>query len=146
MKKANELSQDFQTHIELIKKDKEIEALRKSIETLLKEIETLRKSSGVSKAIKINVTPEEQIIDEQIALLQRASMVRALEINEVKMLDMYIKNKRLLSEKSTMNADFTSLPDTNLSDEALLALVEGSNNAETEENSPADTSGEDTLD
>jgi DNA-binding transcriptional regulator/RsmH inhibitor MraZ len=50
---------------------------------------------------RIIVTPEAALVDAQIQLLQRAAMTRQMSLEEVKTLDLLIKNKRLLSGDPT---------------------------------------------
>jgi hypothetical protein len=58
-----------------------------------------------------------------------------LEVNEAKMLDLYIKNKRLIQEKSTLNAEFSSLPVENMTNDELIRLIEGEKNDKENEDS-----------
>jgi hypothetical protein len=71
------------------------EVLEKYNSELLFEIER-SKRANLPTLIKLHSTIEETIIDQQIARLQEASNVRLLDGNEAKMLDIYIKNKRML--------------------------------------------------
>lgn len=136
-KTITDLHQKFEDSFELIKLQKENYALNETIDKLLKEIDCL-KSSPVpkveNKLIKIHTTPEEEILDQQIMRLRQASQTRMLEVNEAKMLDLYIKNKRLLEEKSTINADFSPLTSDNMTNEQLFQLIESQKNVSSEEN------------
>lgn len=144
-KSITDLHQGFEKAIELIKLEKENAALHETVEKLTQEIDRLRalNQPTPNNLIKIHTLPEEEILDQQIRLLQMASRTRMLEVNEAKMLDLYIKNKRLLQEKSTMNAEFTSLPVETMTNEELLKLVESEKNVQ--ENQDPDRSGEDSL-
>jgi hypothetical protein len=126
-KKISEISSEYA--LEVLKAREEIKALQKTIDILLKENEALKSTSRV---IKIHTTPEEEIIDTQLQALQLASRQRPLNINEAKMLDLFIKNKRLLSEKSTVNADFTNLTEDTPVDQ-LLQIMEGENGKKEDE-------------
>lgn len=146
MKKSISQVQDsFEKNFELLKLERENQGLHETIDKLTKEIDRLRELhlQPQSKLIKLNITPEEEILEQQINFLQQASRVRMLEVNEAKMLDLYIKNKRLIQEKSTLNAEFSSLPD-DISDEKLLQLVESGKYEQ--ENESSIGSGEDSLD
>lgn len=143
-KKSTELSEAFQASLSLITLQRENEALKETIDKLLKEIEVLREKTNVPKIIKLHSTPEEEILDQQIRILQQSSRVRALDLTEAKMLDLYIKNKRLLNEKSTLNADFNSLPVDKMTDEELMLLIESEKN-NVEEDQTSTGSGEGSL-
>lgn len=145
MKKTiKDVQENFEKNFELVKLEKENKGLHETIDKLLKEIDKLRALHvpAQSKVIKLNATPEEEILDQQINFLQQASRIRMLEVNEAKMLDLYIKNKRLIQEKSTLNAEFSSLPD-DISDEKLLQLVESGKYEQ--ENESSIGCGEDSL-
>lgn len=72
-------------------------------------------------AIKIEVTPEETIIAQQIAHLQNSSQQRELTLEEVKKLDLYIKNYNLIrSQPTTIVADSRNL---NIPDNRLLEIA-----------------------
>jgi uncharacterized membrane-anchored protein YjiN (DUF445 family) len=146
MKKSiTDLNQGFEKAIEQIKLEKENKALHETIDKLTQEIDRLRNLSEAPKSniIKLHILPEEEILDQQIGLLQKVSRTRMLEVNEAKMLDLYIKNKRLIQEKSTMNAEFTSLPVDNMTNEELLKLIEGEKSDK--ENESTERSGEGPL-
>lgn len=134
-KTITDLHQKFEDSFELIKLQKENTGLHQTIDTLLKEIDSL-KSSPVPKAenklIKIHTTAEEEILDQQIMRLRSVSQTRMLEVNEAKMLDLYIKNKRLLEEKSTINAEFNALSEENVTNEQLFQLIESQKNVSNE--------------
>lgn len=51
--------------------------------------------------IEIIKTPEHLIVEEQISRIQKNSLIRELSNEEIKSLDLLIKNKRLLSGDST---------------------------------------------
>lgn len=139
------MSENFEKAVEVLKLERENKALNETIEKLLKEIDNLRSQVLTpTSLVKIHVLPEEEILDQQIRLLQARSRVGMLELNEAKMLDLYIKNKRLIQEKSTLNADFSALPVDNMTNEQLLQLIEGEKTDVQKIESP-DRSGEDSL-
>jgi len=143
-KKITDLPVDFQKHLEISKLEKENKALNETVDKLLKEIDTLREQkTGITNVIKLYVTPEEEILENQISRLQQISRTRCLDMNEAKMLDLYIKNKRLIAEKSTMNAEFKTISEDTDTDE-LLRLVEGEKQ-NAKENESSNGSGEDPL-
>ena len=97
----------------------------KDIKELSKNFIPVPQDSSKGKLIKMHVTPEEQIIDEQIRQLSQISNRGELTLEEIKKLDLLIKNKRLLNDQSTQNADFNVVPADTPVDQ-LLKLAEGS--------------------
>lgn len=76
---------------------------------------------SIKNPIKIEVTPEEMIITEQIDHLRKASFLRALTIEEVKKLDLLVKNLKLVkSEPTTIVA--TKVTD-NVSEAKLVEIA-----------------------
>lgn len=55
----------------------------------------------VKNPIRIEITPEETIITEQIEFLRQASYQRVLTIEEVKKLDLLVKNLKLIKSEPT---------------------------------------------
>ncbi len=105
-------------------------ALKETVTKLLAEVERL---NGLDKkALPIDLSLEQQILEMQIAMLHQESMNRVLTLDETRKLDLHIKNKRLLEDKSTLNAEYTTLP-TEISDAELMRIAE---NANTEEEKP----------
>ena len=107
---------------------KENKALQDTVSKLLKEVDRLNDIDKKS-VVALDLTPEQQIIEMQIMRLQATSLERALSYDETRMLDIHIKNKRLLEDKSTMNADYKTLPST-ITDDELMRIAE---NVEIEE-------------
>lgn len=127
MPKTKTLQQNFkstavleQTVVEL---KKENQALKETVSKLLNEVDRLR---GVDKekVVRLELTPEQEILEMQIHRLQQVSRERALTLDETRTLDLHIKNKRLLDDKSTVNAEYSVLP-ADISDDELLRIAEG---------------------
>lgn len=75
---------------------------------LQKEIEFLREKLSHLETTLVKqsvITPEEMICVEQIALIKRTSTGRELSLDEVKRLDILIKNLRLIKDQSTQAVD-----------------------------------------
>lgn len=120
----------------MIEKSKEedaqkfIETQHKTIEQLCKQIETLKeKATHLENILKQVVRPglvsdvsqEELICIEQIDIIKNRSSQRELTTDEVKKLDLLIKNLKLLRQESTVimsKSAYRSLPD-----EDLLAMA-----------------------
>src|ERR1019366_7412982 len=90
---------------------KTIEKLLRDIKNKNEEIASLK--SLLSKSVPIiapavdaakpEITPEEQIADSQLARLNEAAQKRVLTLEETRMYDLLVKNKRLSQEKSSSN-------------------------------------------
>jgi hypothetical protein len=90
---------------------------------LLEKIAKLEKSSSV---VTLGISAEEHICIEQLNILKQRSDTRELNLEEVKRLDLLIKNLRLIREQST---NIVNTVAENESDSYLLAIV-GENNGE----------------
>jgi hypothetical protein len=111
-----------------------VESQQKVIEKLCKQIEVLKEKnehletilkSVVKPNMSIEVTPEELICIEQINIIKNRSSQRELTTDEVKKLDLLIKNLKLLRQESTVimsKSSYRSMPD-----EELLAIAEAVN-------------------
>jgi len=111
-----------------------VESQQKVIEKLCKQIEALKEKnehletilkSVVKPNMSIEVTPEELICIEQINIIKNRSSQRELTTDEVKKLDLLIKNLKLLRQESTVimsKSSYRSMPD-----EELLAIAEAVN-------------------
>lgn len=102
---------------ELVSVKRENAAAMKTIEKLLKDInkkneeiehlkEMLSKSVPVVQIIpkdETKLSPEEEIADIQLAKLNQIAKTRSLTLEETRMYDLLVKNKRLSQEKSTQN-------------------------------------------
>lgn len=54
-------------------------------------------------ALDFNVTPEEEIASLQLDRLRAAARTRTLTLEETRMFDLLVKNKRLAQDESTIN-------------------------------------------
>jgi hypothetical protein len=107
--------------LENLKLRKENEALNETVSKLCKEINKLR-NIETPTVTKLFLSPEEHICALQIQQLRAISDERKLTLEEVKTLDLLIKNKRLLENKSTSKSEFDLPP--NMSDDELLRIAE----------------------
>ncbi len=101
---------------------KENKALKDTVTKLLAEVDRLN-GLDKKKLIKLEISPEQEIMDMQIMRLQAISRERLLSIDECRQLDLHVKNKRLLDDKSTINAEHKTLP-AQISDAELLRIAE----------------------
>lgn len=86
-----------------IKQQELITTLLRDNKKLQAEIEHLKiLLSQDDNVEKIILTPEECLLEHQIKLLQEKGLSRELTLEETKKLDLFIKNKRLAKEQSTV--------------------------------------------
>jgi len=122
---------------ELLQLRTENTALKETVTILLKEIDKI-KNTQRPNLVRLELTPEQRIIETQIAYLEAVSMERALTLEETRALDLHIKNKRLLEDKSTLNADYKKVPE-GLTQEDLLRIAGDVSIEETEGRSKSQT-------
>lgn len=79
------------------------QAQQNLIEKLLNENKVLKEKLSQLEGVFTNPTPEEIICTQQIDILRKVSQHRELSLDEVKRLDLLIKNLRLIKEQSTEN-------------------------------------------
>ena len=122
VKKNQELVKKNQDLLKIVKKqDKELKELKKIINDL---IPTLQMAQPQNIA---EITPEEIIVDTQLARLKEKAMSRSLEEGEVKMFDTLLKNKKLISEgKKPKLPEFRDVTEAELMAIALESPVDES--------------------
>lgn len=94
-------------------------ALKETVTKLIEEVERLRSLPVVSGetnitiigATRITKSTEENIIEDQIKCLDQASRQRVLSLEEIRSLDLLIKNKKLLETVKPIEPDYTKVPD-----------------------------------
>lgn len=79
------------------KKIKELEEQVSHLKNLLITTTNITQSNDPTKII---ITPEERICDAQILLLESIAMHQPLTLEEVKILDLLVKNKKIIKEQS----------------------------------------------
>jgi len=97
-----------QENLELVKEN---EALKFTLTQLLEEINRLRELDKPSNPNKIQQSPELSIIEDQIASLETVSRTRGFSLEEIRGLDLLIKNKKLLEPTTPIEVDYTKVPD-----------------------------------
>lgn len=111
------------------KKKKEMEefivAQDSTISVLKRENDVLNKKVSQLESMLITqstaVSPEELICVEQIELIKQKSASRELSLDEVKRLDILIKNLRLIKDQSTEAIDHTDY--RNVKEVELVAIA-----------------------
>lgn len=119
---------------ELLSLKRENQAAMKTIEKLLKDLskkneeithlqtmvtQTVPVASPQKKKLTIDITPEEEIAAVQLDRLRKVAQTRALTLEETKIFDLLVKNKRLSQDESTIN-----LSKANYRDVSEVALLE----------------------
>lgn len=94
------------------------------LQTLLASTTSLIEDNNVSSIIK---SPELAIVEAQINLLTNRAIRQELTLEEVKILDLLVKNKRLLSDESTTIEGKTAKPKKEYSEAQLISLAQKSN-------------------
>lgn len=87
---------------------------------LKKQVEELKHQ--LAQKVLGHITPEELVCIEQIKILQNRSAQRELSLEEVKKLDLLIKNLRLIREQSTENVTNAQWREV-FSEDALVAIA-----------------------
>lgn len=92
---------------------KENSALKETVTKLLEEIQRLREVSIIQSpnATRITVTPEQRIVNEQIHNYEQLSIRGPLTLDDIRALDILIKNKRLLDENKPIEPDYNIIPE-----------------------------------
>ena len=93
----------------LMNKNKILEEKNAHLEEILK--------NTVKKDVVMPISPEEMVCIEQIALLKQKSSGRALELEEAKKFDIFVKNLKLIREESTIvlgSNDYSSAKEDDL--------------------------------
>lgn len=101
--------------------NKENEALKETVTKLLQEIERLRNLPVQTNQNNTAQTIEEQIINNQIKEYQSLAVGKAMDIDDIRALDILIKNKRLLEQNKPIEPEWSELSDT--PDKELLRLA-----------------------
>lgn len=106
-----------------------LQAAAEKISKLEAEVSSLQKQLNApiqtdQNVSRIIVTAEEGICEQQINILQDRSFQRELTLEEIKKLDLLIKNKRLIKEQATMIPGDVKKPDPkNYSNAQLVQLA-----------------------
>lgn len=108
--------------VELAKRELLIEALREENEFLQKEIQKLRVEKRTSNGL-LNIPAEEIICLEQIEILGSKSALRELSLDEVKRLDLLVKNLKLIRDKTDDAIDIPNLE--KIGEDNLVAIARG---------------------
>lgn len=123
-----ELKAAMQTIVKLLKDIEDYKAQIAHLEDMLKRAPLPSVSS--SRRLVQATTPEQQIAIQQIERLRQASEQRSLTLEEAKLYDILVKNKRLSDDKSTANISKATYRDVD--DIELMKIVGDAPNPEEE--------------
>lgn len=132
-KSTKALQKDFKSkaslEIQVSKLKEENVALQATVTKLLQKIDEIRDIDPDS-IITRGFSPEQEIIEVQIARLQAVSRERELTLDETRTLDLHLKNKRLIDKelKDALEAEYRDL-----SDDDLMKEIENEQNSNQEE-------------
>lgn len=131
-----ELSQEFKAEIEqgktLAPVQNTITALVAENKALTNEVERLKLLLAATNSalgqenevLRVILTPEEALIEGQIEILQNRAINFELTLEDVKKLDLLIKNKRLVKEQSTtIQGESKKIDKKNHSNAELILLA-----------------------
>lgn len=77
-----------------------------------------------SQKLSIAVSPEEEIAQVQLERLRQAAKIRILTLEETRMFDLLVKNKRLVLDESTINLGKNQYRDVADADLLKIAAAE----------------------
>lgn len=127
----SKLHKNFKSDLE---KKEFVEAQHRSIISLNKQIQEQQEEIAQLKTMlaqnpnnvqKVILSPEQALIEEQIFMIQQRSYAKELTLEDVKKLDILLKNKNLIKEKDTLKADSKKLGYTNVD---LVQIAQGPTN------------------
>jgi predicted nucleic acid-binding Zn-ribbon protein len=97
-------------NVELFQRIQDLEDTLKAKEDEITHLKALLDSSVPSYTPSFVVNDEEVIAIKQLELLKQASQIRPLSLEEVRIYDLLVKNKRLAQGDSTNIVDTVKLP------------------------------------
>ena len=105
--------------------NKEIESLKNQLKDKDKEIAFLKSSFNPSSpVVRDDISSEQVIAETQLKLLEEKALSgHPLSLEEIRIYDLLVKNKRLATGESTENASFRVLP-SNIEDAELLRIAQ----------------------
>ena len=126
-----ELNAAFKTIDKLVKDVSQKNEENKQLQSLVGQVVPVIKKD--SSQLITAVTAEEEIAQLQLERLRKAAQARTLTLEETRMFDLLVKNKRLSQDESTINLSKAHYRD--VSDADLLQIAGKNESDETEHNS-----------
>jgi hypothetical protein len=75
--------------------------------------EEIRSLKSVSRVERVIVSPEQALLDDQILMIQQRAYMKELSLEDVKKLDILLRNKNIIENKEkTINGESKQLPST----------------------------------
>lgn len=90
---------------------KENNALKITVTKLLEKIDEILHIDRTPNPNRIVLSTEQNIIEEQIDSFSAISKSRGLTLEEIRALDLLIKNKKLLDDTKSIEPDYSKVPD-----------------------------------
>lgn len=128
-----ELCNQFKTDVEknqfLVKQHETILSLTNENKRLIEEVEHLKTLLVASAPIlnpttRVILTPEEALIEQQIELIQNRSYNAELTLEDVKKLDLLLKNKKLSKEQNvSLQGESKKVDKKNYTNAELILLA-----------------------
>lgn len=129
-----EIFNEFKTKVEkeqfLSKQHETISILLEKNKELTQEIIKLKQLLTTPVVERVILTPEEALIETQIQFIHERSYTTELTLEEVKKLDLLIKNKKIIKEQQneiTIQAESKNLDKKDYSNIELIQLASTSN-------------------
>jgi hypothetical protein len=99
-----------------------IQFLQSANSELQKEISKLKDKMNFQGPVeKVIISPEQALLDDQILIIQQRAYLKELNLEDVKKLDILLKNKKILKDEAKL-LEGKSKP-AQLSNEELLKIV-----------------------
>lgn len=117
-KSITDLAKKYKSDIEMMDRLEKLEEENKRLKALLKASTS---TTPLNSKVMLVDSQEEVIIAAQINLLEQKSQQRELVLDEVKCLDILIKNKFLIEEAKSKKSKKAEI---DISDDKLIAVVE----------------------
>ena len=102
---------------DISKKNEELTHLQ---ELISKTVPVVQSQPDNKKKVQFDLTPEEEIALMQLDRLRKVAQTRSLTLEETKIFDLLVKNKRLAQDESTVNLSKASYRDVS---EITLAQI-----------------------
>lgn len=126
-----ELNAAYKTIDKILRDNKEKNEKLEHMESLLeKNVPVIvDKKEKTDQLIQIDLSPEEEIAEIQLNKLKEASKNRALTLEEARIYDLLVKNKRLSRKESTINLESSNYRDVSEAD--LIKIAESQDDKST---------------
>lgn len=121
-----ELNAAFKTIDKLVKDVSQKNEENKHLQSLVGQVVPVIKKEASS--IVMSLTPEEEIAQLQLERLRVLAKSRTLTLEETRMFDLLVKNKRLAQDESTINLSKTQYRDVSDADLLQIAGKDDSDN------------------